>query len=111
MNYFDLFARRPARVQAAPSLPSFLRQLVIYASVVVGILVLPLIRDVALSIDAAFSWRNVIIALVVGLGIFPTAYRNAFNQDSPLLSQAGVAVMAGFGWENVFKAAAKATGN
>jgi hypothetical protein len=108
LSYFDLLRARPARIQAGPALPAIWRQLIIYGSVIIGILVLPLIQSAALSVSEAFAWRNVLIALVIGLGIFPTAYRNAFDPNSPLLSQAGVAVMTGFGWENLFHAAVSA---
>ena len=108
--YFDLMrTKRIARTEAGSSLGPMIRQLVIYASVVVGIMVLPLIRDAALGVSDAFTIRNLIVALVVGLALFPAAYRNAFDQNSPLLSQAGIAVMCGFGWENVVHTAIKAT--
>ncbi len=108
LTYFDLFRLGPAKLQNAPSLAGVWRQLIIYGSVIIGILVLPLIQNAALSVPEAFTLRNVLIALVVGLGIFPTAYRNAFDANSPLLSQAGVAVMTGFGWENLIHAAVSA---
>jgi len=110
-SYFDLFARKAAKIESGPALAPVWRQLIIYASVVVGILVLPLIQNAALAVADAFNFRNVLISLVVGLGIFPTAYRSAFDQNSPLLGQAGVAAMTGFGWENLIHAGVKATGN
>ncbi|MBV8795814.1 MAG: hypothetical protein JO136_12855 [Hyphomicrobiales bacterium] len=110
LSYFDLFHPKPAQLNTAPSLAPVWRQFIIYGSVIAGILVLPLIQNAALAVPAAFSLRNILIALVVGLGIFPTAYRSAFDPNSPLLSQAGVAIMTGFGWENLLHAAVKATG-
>jgi hypothetical protein len=111
LSYFNLFRPKAAQIEAAPALPAVWRQLAIYGSVIIGVLVLPLIQNAALSVPQAFALRNVLIALVVGLGIFPTAYRSAFDPNSPLLSQAGVAVMTGFGWENLFHAAVKAAGH
>jgi hypothetical protein len=110
LKYFDLFQARPARTEFAPTLPPAVRQAVIYVSVVIGILAVPLIKNYAMAVSDAFTLRNIIIALVVGLAIFPTAYRNAFDRNAPLLSQAGVSVMTGIGWQNILDTAMKATG-
>lgn len=107
LKYFNLFAPRPARLESATSLPSGVRQAVIYLSVVIGILAVPLIKNYALAIEDVFGLRHIVIALVVGLGLFPAAYRNAFDPSAPLLSQAGVSVMTGIGWENIIQTAMK----
>ena len=116
IGYFDLMRRKPAdqvaRLEVAPSSGEpLVRQGVIYLSLVVGILVVPLIKDLTLSVGDAFSLRNIIIAGVTGIALFPAAYRNAFDPNAPLLSQAGLSVMAGFGWENVVHTAIKASGH
>ncbi len=110
IRYFNLLRPPIARMESASTLSPFYQQVAIYLAVVLGILAVPLIKDVALTIPDALSVRNVIVALVIGLAIFPTAYRNAFDTTAPLLSQAGVAIMTGIGWQNIVDTTLKASG-
>jgi hypothetical protein len=61
------------------------------------------------------SWNHdglvgyVLFALITGVVIFPSVYRNAFDSAKPLVVQLAAIFAAGMGWQTLLGTAARAT--
>ncbi|MGA9120467.1 MAG: hypothetical protein WB699_13980 [Bacteroidota bacterium] len=103
VGYFDLLsAYRGPQAKAGGKQLHWLPQ---YIALVLGILIQPLLRTFQAThlwdFSGFTSW--ILFSLLVGLIVFPAAYKSSFEPDKPLFVQFCIILTSGMGWESLVK--------
>jgi hypothetical protein len=111
MHYFDLApasSRGHGADQVRPTLLPWWPQ---YLTLVLGITIQPFFE----AYQKTSHWEingpigRVVFALIVGVLIFPSVYKGAFDPDKPIFIQLCAIFAAGMGWQSLLHTAATAT--
>lgn len=113
IRYFDLVSdlRPEGAVGTArgKQLPAVLPQ---YIAVVLGILIQPFLATYQLT--GMWNFEGILgralFALLVGIVILPSVYKNSFDREKPIFVQLCLLFVAGMGWESLFNTAISAVG-
>lgn len=106
INYFDLLyePERPT-VQAAVKKTYVYLQ---YISFVLGILAQPFLDEYALNGQASINFpgllQRALFSVIMGLVLFPLAYKAAWDKRSAFFVQFCTIFSAGIGWQSLFSA-------
>lgn len=112
-NYFDLQSQeRGARGQGFADPGKKLLVIPQYLALVLGIGVQPFLA--AYQATGKWSllglWGWVVFAVIVGLIIFPSVYKNSFDTSKPIFVQFCMIFAAGMGWESLLSTAGTVAG-
>ena len=111
-NHFDLNAGS-TEVRATATQKKFLFPQ--YLAVVLGIVVQPLLdyylKNNSWPHDFSFLAARAFFGLLIGVIIFPSVYRNSWDNGSPIAVQFCSIFTAGLGWQTVFLTVAKGFGH
>jgi hypothetical protein len=106
LKYFDLVSElRPRYATATAEREKSLHWLPQYVALFLGILVQPFLA----TYQATGSWDlsgftgRIFFSLIVGIIIFPSAYKSAFDPQKPMFVQLCVILASGMGWESLLK--------
>lgn len=106
--YFDL-SREPTRTRnvsdKAPVIPQ-------YVALALGVIAEPFVHEYIKSHTVTLSLLGpqVIFGLIIAIIIFPGVYRNAFDQEKPIMVQLCAIFASGVGWQSLFQAATDKNG-
>lgn len=82
-----------------------------YVALVFGVLVQPFLENFRTTGEWNADWTSLlkwgVFALLVGLIIFPSVYRKAFDPGQPKLVQFCIIFVAGIGWQALFATVTK----
>ena len=107
-SYFDL---SPKERGAEPQKPSLLPWWPQYLTLVLGITVQPFFEAYQKTAhwDIHGPIGRFIFALIVGILIFPSVYKGAFDPEKPIFTQLCAIFAAGMGWQSLLHTAAVST--
>ena len=113
IRYFEL---APSAERGEPSEHHAIAMLAVwwpqYVTLVAAITIQPYFEEYQKSghwsIEGAFG--RMIFGLVVGILIFPSVYKGAFDNEKPIFLQLCAIFAAGMGWQSLLLTGAKAAG-
>jgi hypothetical protein len=110
-GYFDL---RPERERGQVREATAARVLTWwpqYVSLVLGVAVQPFFEAYQQTQlwNVHGTWGRLLFAVIVGLIIFPSVYRGAFDPDKPIFVQLCAIFAAGMGWQSLLHTALSVT--
>lgn len=109
IRYFDL---TPLERGAQPRHPVLLPWWPQYLTLVLGISVQPFFEAYQRTSrwDVNGPVGRLVFALIVGVLIFPSVYKGAFDPDKPIFTQLCAIFAAGMGWQSLLHTAAVTAG-